>query len=336
MLKKFKDAFTGTAKLVIFTAVVLIIVAVVLPNSRAYLNGELAHYKGESTVTAEQGVYLAAVYNVGYSPGRNGQLTIREGGMVDAKYDFYGENGLGYLYAEPFSYRDIPSFYLVASSISGDWAFYLSLLLIFAVFIILVATNRLYVATRAIYNLLWYLLHLDVFFRSRPEPAAKSRPNIIKQISVDTNRSGIYAVRTWKYANGILHSVVAKNSAWGGKIIYADKIPGEKNESGLHAYRLGTIKDDYPCVDDILGIVTLDGECSEHADCVIRAERAEILTLILNRRYGKIAESLSAAYGVPVYLADKPKLAYQQWVLSKNGIECMAHNAEVLNQEVSV
>jgi hypothetical protein len=300
-------------------------------EDRQYLRQESVHYKGESTVTNYQAIYLVANYKVW-------DITKFESTGDDAvqiEYNFYGEKNLDYLAAMPHSFWDTPFFGDATVGVRVIWPLFLGLLLLMMIAVFLFVTRRGNNLALFLYNRVWYVVHPEYLFKTKDQIEHRFDRNIVDSIKIADDQAGIIAIRTWKYSSqdGFLHST-SRGQAWREKVIYTDNTVDVKNTSGLYAFRLGTVKLNYSSISDIVGIVALSGDWTEHEDEVIRAERCEMLCLIISTRVAKLAGHLSALYGVPIIVKASPINYYKHWVLGLDGVKWLAHNAEILKEEI--
>lgn len=322
MLKKNSKYFIEVT-LVLSALIAVLFVA--LPENREYCNGELIHYEGESFVSQDEAVSLLSEH---FYQSDVRSFELQEDGSVYVEYEFYGKPGMDYLTSLPHSVFDSP----VMNAARETWwiALIFASMMIFLYFVV--------EGNKRVNDIFWYLFHPTALFDRRNLQGGHKLQIFpsIKAVQIDTERPGILAVRTWQYnsRNGMIYSASARKK-WSNKFECADKAPREDNTSGIYAYRLGAIKSEYPQIRTFFGIVRMCGDYTEHADGVIRAEACNILCFVVNKRYRRMAESLSVTYGVPVVAVDNPLQEYQQWLWSTDGIACLKYNNEILKEEVS-
>ena len=319
---------------VIRMSLVLFLVASVLYyfTGKDYLEGDRLHYLGTSNVTESQVVELGTMLPIGGVYGKVSNLEIQENGLVQIDYDFYSYDEVSFLVVAGFSYFDTPIVY----TIKQDGAFYLKLLgfitlFVFGWFLI----NRYNqkapgVATRKILNIMWHVGHPKYIVKAK-EAVGKYQPQVSSDINIKLNEQGILCSRTWKYKKGYLYSIGVGQSCWETKTLLANKNPEDDNHNGIYADRLGVIfitEADF--IKDIIGIVSLKGDWCEHADGVLRAERCDIVHLIISEYHRPVANEISAVYGVPVTISDTPINTYLDWLLKDNGLACMIHNSKII------
>lgn len=317
-----KGVFVASAILAMF----LLGFVLIWPGDLDYLSRDSVHYKGMSDVTSSQVLYLQSEENLPkiYNP------QFSDNGTLPITYDFFSVEAYPYLTSVPYNVWDMP---LVNSLSRVDWV---PVLIAFALFfggLFLCASEHAPIKAfrRGTYNLFWHLVHPETIRGVKNTINARYCADIQPEIHIEPEGAGLLGVRTWKYvpADGLLHSLVLKES-WKERSIFADKSPEDGNKNGLHAFQLGTLKTDYPRINEALGIVSLTGNYTQHADMVIRAERCEMLLLILAKHLQPYARSISCYYGVPVVVTEKPVHSYLNWFLSENGIKCLQHNAILL------
>lgn len=151
-----------------------------------------------------------------------------------------------------------------------------------------------------------------------------SKAQMVKDITIPKETSGIIAMRCWNLKNGKLHSMTI-GGEWTGKTAIADKKPNSQNNSGIYAHRLGR-RSDYN--GDVWGIVAMYGRCRIGQDQgIIRAERCDVLLLITDSQE---ATELSKRYGVPVLITDDNEDLMEKWLISEDGLYWLKHNNDLL------
>lgn len=324
-------------KQVIYGSIILIIALILteffipIKDTMDYMKGEVSHYQGESSIDAGQFALIAEDLKIGGVKPDIESVEITEDGFVDIKYDFYGKSGYGFLESNVVSFIDSPSMVEFTK-----WTYWIPYLILpFSMYVILILLTKSTSANTEVIkfmNFIWYASHPSVLFTKKQSYSFGYSDSIAENIHLDTTiLEGILAIRTWKYhiTNKSLYSV-GWHHQWKSRLETADKLPAEDNVVGLHAFRLGKIAIDYPMIGGIVGLVELRGNYVEHADGVIRAEQCEILFLIINKVYKIYTSDISKRYGCHVIISDNPLLTYQQWLLGNNGLECLKHNIQVL------
>ena len=301
-------------------------------DGKDYLKGDRLHYLGTSNVTENQVVELGTKLPIGGVYGKVTNLEIQENGLVQIDYEFYSDESYSFLAVAEFSYFDTPVVY----RIKQDGAFYLKLFgfIGFVGFISLLINkyNRKApgVVSKKIMNFMWHVGHPKYIMKAK-EATGKYRSQVNSDINIKLNDQGILCSRTWKYKKGYLYSIGIGQSCWETKTLIANKNPDDDNHNGVYAERLGVVSvAEADFIKDILGIVSLKGDWCEHADRVLRAERCDILHLIISEYHRPVANELSSVYGVPVTIADNPINTYLDWLLKENGLACMIHNSKIM------
>lgn len=298
-------------------------------GAKDYLDGKLHHYSGSSEITPEQVAILGQEVTIGGEYADVDYLEILENGNVKVDYDFYSEDSYLFLNSLEISYFDSP----IANTLLENKTLWLSMLGTIIVVIILwrlIGEKDLSDgAKRKIAHVAWYLMH-PKYLGKHQEAKGLYSAKIALDINVSLNDLGIICTRTWKYKDGYLYSAGIGQACWETKTLFANKNPDEGNENGVYASRLGVIKYDWEFTKDIIGIVSLKGEWYEHADGVIRAERCDILHLIVSEYFRPVADKLSSVYGIPVTVAGNCLNKYLNWLLKENGLACMVHNSKIM------
>lgn len=319
-----------TIQILLLLAILIFIIYLVFYfGAKDYLDGELHHYSGSSEITSEQVAILGSELTIGGRYGDLDHLEILENGNVKVDYDFYSEDSYSFLNTSEISYFDSP----VVNTFLKQKVQWLILLGVFiAVVIIWRLAGKINLpdgAERKAVHAAWYLIHPKYLVKHQEAKGLYSS-QIAQDINVSLNDIGIVCTRTWKYKNGYLYSAGIGQACWETKTLFANKNPDEDNKNGVYASRLGVIKYDWEFIKEIIGIVSLKGEWYEHADGVIRAERCDILHLIVSEYFRPIADKLSSVYGVPVTIADNCLNKYLNWLLKENGLACMIHNSKIM------
>ncbi|KKL50276.1 hypothetical protein LCGC14_2307080 [marine sediment metagenome] len=318
--------------LITISFLVMIVLFLYYFTGKDYLEGDIRHYLGTSNVTESQVVELSTKLPFGGIYGDVSNLEIQEDGLVQIEYDFYSGDSYSFLVTTEFSYFDTPTVY----KMKQDGGFYFKFLGIIAfgatVFFFLNKhnNNSSGAVARKILNIMWHVVHPKYIIKAK-EAVGKYQPQVNSPINIKLNDQGILCSRTWKYKRGHLYSIGAGQACWETKTLIANKNPEDDNHNGVYAERLGVINiAEVRFVKDILGIVSLKGDWCEHADGVLRAERCDILHLIISEYHRPVANELSSVYGIPVTVTDNPVNAYLDWLLKENGLDCLIHNSKIM------
>lgn len=297
-----------------------------------YLEGEERHYIGTSNVTEGQVVeLLGANVTVGSMYGQVSQFEILEDGIIEITYDYYSEGIYPFLVVAKYSYFDTP----LVNNIKEEMGVLLALVGCFAFMALAFwwinkrpSTNEPSKFSRGAFAAMWYLMH-PKYIIGAPKAIGQYPPQMLSPLNIDLNDQGILCARTWKYKDGYLYSTGIGQSCWKTSTLLANRNPEENNENGIYATRLGAMGSN-EFLTDIIGIVSLKGEWCEHADGVLRAERCDILHLIVGKYHQSVSSLLSSVYGVPVTVSDNPTNKYLDWLMKENGVACMAHNLKIM------
>jgi hypothetical protein len=171
------------------------------------------------------------------------------------------------------------------------------------------------------------------FFRVRlmiwalRQQVIRYKPQVISDIALPDDVSGLVGIRSFTRLRGILGSAGFGFKIWDSKNMQADELPLQNNKHGLYGILLGCGYSE----NFLIGIVSFSGTVRTHADGVVRAEYCRILTVICKSQ--KIAEVVSAYYGVPTVIGKKPNQTYERWLVSEDGIKWLSHNAEIIKKE---
>lgn len=299
-------------------------------TGQEYLEGNIRHYIGESVVTESHLAELSEHMSIGGVYSSVSMTERIDGGFVSIEYDFFSDEIYTYLRAAPFNYFNTPALYTI---VEMDNPIYV--LIFMFVFIVLwvvasmgwgkfVLTDR---TKRKAMNVMWYMMH-PKHIRKRSATVGYYPSQIHSSVNVEMDDLGIVCTRTWKYKDGLLYSSGIGQSRWETKTLLANKTPTDTNENGVYAVRVGHLGIQ-GFITDILGVVSLKGDWCEHADGVVRAERCDIMHLIVSEYHRPIASNLSAIYGVPVTICNNAVNTYLDWALGLNGIACMKHNYKI-------
>jgi len=299
-------------------------------GDKDYFEGENRHYIGTSEVTSDQIVTLGIDGLIGYRGVTN--LELLENGLVKVDYDLFSDGSYPFLITKDFSYFDTPfvNTYFKGEAPVIPIVIGSILIVVFLFWILNKWDVSLSDATkRKFMNARWYVMH-PKHIKRRPYPQGNFVPQIPESVNIDLKGQGILAIRTWKYKDGLLYSYGIGQACWETKTLYADKNPEETNENGVYALRLGIADYDREFMKDIIGIVSLKGDWCEHADGVLRAERCDILHLIVSEYLRPVARDLSSVYGVPVTVAINPTNEYLNWFLKGNGLASLIQNSQIM------
>ena len=325
-----------TAITIVVSSLVAIGMAAYLINT-SYVASNLDHYIGESVITPVQ---LVSMFSE--SPGLihdySTQIEVLDDGSVKIAYDFYSSSEISYLTKTERSFWEAPAIYYIISLIKETAIHIVSTIIIITLIVILIDwLQRKHPTTpgHIFANIIWYFFHPRYIFSKSGPPPRHYPAQTVDSIEVSSKCSGILCTRTWKYKSGYLYSAGIGQAKWETKTLIANRLPESENGSGVYACRIGVIGYHTEFSENILGIVSMEGDWYEHGDGVIRAEKCDILQLIVSEYYSKIAGELGALYGVPIMVASNPVNAYQKWAVSSKGIACLQHNLEILREDTN-
>jgi hypothetical protein len=155
---------------------------------------------------------------------------------------------------------------------------------------------------------------------------AKYAPQVLTHLVLPGTVKGLVGIREWTWTDAVLTSRNHKY-VWTSSKMTADKVPDENNWNGIYAYRLGSVVPAWP---HHLGIVEMLGHVEVHADGVVRADKCQILVIIVNWGRMRWAREISSRYNVPVYVSYFPEQAFREWLLGPDGMKWLNHNHNLL------
>ena len=215
-----------------FLAMVLILAMMIVIWNTSYFQHTSFHYIGESQVTVDE---LALVETS--SSALMTYTSELENGVVTMKYDFYSSDAFPFLIKAPFSPFDAPLIDALRQ-IYTSWqasivAWCLTLVLVGIIVYSHVDKNAVWITRQG-----REILHPGLIKQNAPRGPFAAQVN--GQIDLEPSpKFGLLCARTWGYAkNGLLRSTWAK-SVWDRRILTADDLPKEDNESGIYSALLG-------------------------------------------------------------------------------------------------
>lgn len=272
------------------------------------------HYQGKTIVTSEQYATLAIA-----TTANNGTATLAP--SMKLTYDFYSSKQYDFLNSKSVEgFWDNPAVSSLRIVFGGTFKNVIAGIVIGGMLIFL-----LYRYQRKVLNAA--LRFYKSFLRFKYRRLSVANGNVVTDFQVSCK--GIVAVRSWRCSSkGILTSLV-HSTVWKRTALEADALPQKENFSGVYAYRLGA-----PAVQqgEVMGLVEMRGRYWYHPDGVVRAESCNILCLFLHNASGKLSQHLSVKYGVPVCTANTSDEAYVSWLFSKQGLQGLQHNMELLGE----
>lgn len=151
----------------------------------------------------------------------------------------------------------------------------------------------------------------------------------IPSISLKEAPNGVIAIRCWGYdeKNKVLVSLGKGNTKWGYSYLHSDIKPEKGNESGIYAYRLGSMN---YFKGGIQGLIALSGKIISHKDGMLRAEKARILILVIDDN--KISIKLKEKYNIPIIVSSRPEISISNWMIGNEGIFWLRHNNDIIQK----
>lgn len=306
-----------------------IIVAVLIGVYLGISNTEYVHFKGDTVITAEQYVQVVAGHSIAVRAKWNYiELEGDNGGLVLFVYDFYVyDKAIDYNFlTQPVrGILDYPIFYQAGRGLKESFTEMWYVIPLFGIFGAVV-----YLTIKKPQHIWRLIKRIEHYIEGKYYSKIKeTKGNVVTDVNTIKlkGNGGIICVRCWDVtSDGFLQSV-GRETKWEKNELYADTTPDREGLSGVHAYRLGT----YPHIKTkVIGIVELNGKYEYHVDGVVRAEHCKIFWLFMSKGYRRIGNYLSSKYGLPIYYDDNPEQGYLKWLYSKNGIEAINHNYEIL------
>lgn len=282
----------------------------------------LYHYIGKTVITPEQYVELA-VNNV----SNDGQATLTQVDIgLSLKYDFYSSKSYDFLsFSDTKGFWDTPDVNTLRTAFSSTSGMVVASIVICIALLILGYRYQRRVLDSAMGL---YRAFLRLKYRRLKGLSGGVVIDLINSFP-QADCKGIIAVRSWRCSSkgvltSLVHSVIWKKTA-----LEADALPEKANFSGVYAYRLGA-----PATQqgEVMGLVEMRGRFWYHPDGVVRAESCNILCLFLHNASDKLSQHLSVKYGVPVCTANTSDEAYVSWLFSKQGLQGLQHNMELLGE----
>jgi hypothetical protein len=303
-----------------YLGVILLLVLVFDFVVASETSGYSYHYKGQSYVTANEYAELASDTKV---DGVTQSTLIQTKLGLQFTYNFYAKTHYSFLQSVPIGSSYIDNAY-IQSLRTANWEGVWVVLVLGLALLYWVSVNQRKTinATKKFKRLLLKWQYSAVKLLSGPTNVVAN----IKDLTVAY--SGVIGVRSWRYSNGKLRSLV-QNVDWKQSSVVADAIPDKVNFAGLHAYRLGAPTTQ---VGDIMGLVEMRGKYEHHPDGVVRAENCQVLALFISNVSPKFAAYLSVKYKVPVYMAEDARQGYMSWMFTSAGLNAMKHNQELLGE----
>lgn len=291
---------------------------------------DYTHYKGDTIITSEQYVQVVAENRIVPRTDYN-YIEAIEGDIssVSFIYDFFSYDEdieYSFLTQQDRGIIDNPILYLIGRSLREafveTWYWMVLMAIIFGA--------MFYIVSKKPRRIMRFLKRVEHFIESKYYSKIKAvNGNIVTNVSMInlSDYKGIICVRCWEVdKDGSLRSV-GRGTKWDKKELCAEKTPTKDGLSGVHAYRLGT----FPHLKTkVMGIVELNGQYEYHVDGVVRAEHCKVFGLFMSKGHKRIGNFLSSKYELPLYFDDTPEQGYLKWLYSKNGIEAMDHNYEIL------
>ncbi len=308
----------------------VIVIAVLLGSAFMLRKGEYIHYKGGTVITTEQYAQVVAENRIVPRKDYNYiELVDDDSSVVYFVYDFnvYNEDDTyGFLAQPDRGILDNPALYSVGrvfkETFRETWYVMLIMAGVFGGLYFVMIKKPRYIMR----GVKWARHFIESRYYSKIKDIKGNVTTDVNTISLGGS-SGIICVRCWEVdRSGCLKSV-GRGTKWDTKELYAGGMPEKDGLSGVHAYRLGT----YPRIKSkVLGIVELNGKYEYHVDGVVRAEHCKIYGFFMSKGYKRMGNYLSRKYGLPIYFSDSPEQGYLKWLYSKNGIEAINHNYEIL------
>lgn len=278
------------------------------------------HYVGEMPISVEQ--YKKITDNVELNKEKNYITPTAEGNILT--YDFYSISKIDFLAVKPYTFVDSAFVNMIRKLIQDK----------FFIFMAIVYFTIYYFATYRrgwLYKVATKIRHYTEKQSDKKIPLLNFHRVVATPAEIKTDgERGILAIRSWGVdKKGVLKSLV-QNTKWEGNTLKTDKLPYKENTKGIYGYRLGV---NLSQKGEVMGIVSLDGEYSYHAEGIVRAEHCKILGFLMSKGLERTAKFISNEYNVPVYLAESAEVAYYDWLFSAEGQKALQHNYELLKEK---